>query len=51
MDKELMLITMTYLMIKHETRIPSRSFRGKINPVSAYQGRSHLVSNRMSQNV
>ena len=29
-----MLITMPYLRIKHETRVPSRSFRGERNPVS-----------------
>ena len=29
-----MLITMPYLTIKHETRVPSRSFRGERNPVS-----------------
>ena len=29
-----MLITMPYLAIKHETRVPSRSFRGERNSVS-----------------
>ena len=42
---------MPYLTIKHETRVPSRSFRGKRNPVLAYQGRSRRASNKMSWNV
>ena len=50
-DKEQMLITMPYLSIKHKTWVPSTSFRGKINLVSAYQGISRRVSNQMSQNV
>ena len=49
-DKEQMLITMPYLSIKHETWVPSRSFRGKRNPVSAYQGRSR-ASTKINQNV
>ena len=44
-----MLITMPSLTIKHETWVPSRSFRGKINLVSAYQGRSH-ASTKITQN-
>ena len=51
MDKEQMLITMPYLTIKHLTWVPSRPFRGKRNPVLAYQGRSRCVSTKMTQNV
>ena len=33
-DKEQMLITLPYLTITDETRVPSRSFRGERNPIS-----------------
>ena len=36
-DKEQMLISMPYLTIKHETRVPSRSFRGEEKCSLAHQ--------------
>ena len=36
-DKEQMLITMPYLTIKHETRVPSRSFREEEKSSLAHQ--------------
>ena len=45
------MLIMPYLTIKHETWLPSRSFRGKRNPVSAFQGISCRVSTKINQNV
>ena len=50
MDKEQMLITMPHL-IKHETWVLIRPFKGKNNLVLAFQGRSHCASIKMIQNV
>ena len=49
-----MLITLPYLTIKHETRVPlsfSKSFRGEEKSSLAHQGESRRASNKTSRNV